>query len=165
MEYLSVGKIMEPFALKGEVKIASDFKYSIEVFKVGNIIYLGEDKKPLKITKSRFYKNRYYVLFEGYNDINEISSFLKKIVYFKREDLNIGNSYLKSDIVGFNVVEDGVIIGVLDDVIDMNGREIYRVKSNNDYFMIPNNSEFIKEIDVLNKKITVKLIEGMRWWE
>jgi hypothetical protein len=31
--------------------------------------------------------------------------------------------------------------------------------------MIPNNSEFIKGIDALNKRITVKLIEGMRWWE
>jgi 16S rRNA processing protein RimM len=162
MEYLSVGKIMEPFALKGEVKIASDFKYSSEVFKVGNTIYLGEDKRTLKISKSRFYKNRYYVLFEGYNDINEISSFLKKIVYFKREDLNTNGSYLKSDIVGFNVIEDGVTIGILDDVIDMNGREIYRVKSDNNYFMIPNNSEFIKGIDALNKRITVKLIEGMR---
>lgn len=162
MKYLSVGKIMEPFALKGEVKIASDFKYSSEVFKVGNTIYLGEDKRTLKISKSRFYKNRYYVLFEGYNDINEICSFLKKIVYFKREDLNTNGSYLKSDIVGFNVIEDGVTIGILDDVIDMNGREIYRVKSDNNYFMIPNNSEFIKGIDALNKRITVKLIEGMR---
>lgn len=162
MEYLSVGKIMEPFALKGEVKIASDFKYSSEVFKKDNILYLGDNKLPLKISKSRFYKNRYYVLFDGYNDINEIGDFLKKIVYFKREDLNIGSNYLKEDIVGFKIIEEGNLIGVLDDVIDMNNREIYRIKSNDDYFMIPNNSEFIKKIDADKKEIVVKLIEGMR---
>lgn len=162
MEYLSVGKIMEPFALKGEVKIASDFKYSSEVFKKDNILYLGDDKLPIKISKSRFYKNRYYVLFDGYNDINEIGCFLKKIVYFKRKDLNIGSNYLKEDIIGFKIIEEGNLIGVLDDVIDMNNREIYRIKSNDDYFMIPNNSEFIKKIDADKKEIVVKLIEGMR---
>lgn len=162
MEYLSVGKIMEPFALKGEVKIASDFKYSSEVFKKDNILYLGDDKLPIKISKSRFYKNRYYVLFDGYKDINEIGCFLKKIVYFKREDLNIGSNYLKEDIVGFKIIEEGNLIGILDDVIDMNNREIYRIKSNDDYFMIPNNSEFIKKIDADKKEIVVKLIEGMR---
>ena len=162
MEYLSVGKIMEPFALKGEVKIASDFKYGDEVFKKNNTVYLGENKMPLKILKSRFYKNRYYVLFEGFNDINQITGFLKKIVYFKREDLNIGSNYLKEDLVGFKIIEDGKEIGVLEDVIDMNGREIYSVKDNSKTFMIPNNSEFIKEINVDKKEIIVKLIEGMR---
>ncbi len=163
MEYISVGKIMESFALKGEVKIASDFKFSDLVFKEGNTLYLGDGKKPFIVNKARFYKDRYYVLFKGLTHINVVTPYIKSIVYYNKEDLVLDENYLNEDIVNFDIIENGIIIGKLHNVIDMGkNNEIFEIIDKDITFMIPNKKEFIKKIDFDNKQIIVELIKGMR---
>lgn len=163
MEYISVGKIMEAFALKGEVKIASDFKFGDLVFKEGNTLYVGDNKKPFLITKTRFYKDRYYVLFKGFNHINLITPYLKSIVYFNKDDLILKDNYLNEDIIGFDIIEHEITVGKLNNVIDMGkNNEIFEIIDKNATFMIPNKPEFVKKIDFDNKQIIVELIKGMR---
>ena len=44
MDYICVGKIVNTHALKGEVRIISNFEFKDRVFKVGNTLYLGQFK-------------------------------------------------------------------------------------------------------------------------
>ena len=128
MEFVSVGKIMGPFALKGEVKIASDFKFADSVFALNKKLYVGANKKEVTIVKTRFYKNRYYVLFDGYNHINEINDLIKQIVYVNKEDLNLDEeTYLDQDIIGFSVKENDQIIGTIEEVRPMPNNRIFGV--------------------------------------
>ena len=60
MNYLCVGKIVNTHGIKGEVRILSKFKFKKEVFKVGNKIYIGNDKKELKNTIDEIKKNLLY---------------------------------------------------------------------------------------------------------
>ena len=70
MELIKIGKIVNTHGIKGEIRIISDFKYKKDVFKVGNILYVDDDK--LEINSYRVHKNFDMVTFNGINDINEV---------------------------------------------------------------------------------------------
>ncbi|HPE15282.1 MAG TPA: ribosome maturation factor RimM [Bacilli bacterium] len=161
MEYISVGKIMETFALKGEVKIASNFKLKEKVFVAGNNLYVGNNKECLVISKIRFYKDRVYVLFEGFNHIDEAEKYLKEIVYIKKEEISLDGDYLDEDIIGFNIIDKSKNIGILKKINYVGNNSLFEISSNNKTFYIPNNKEFIKKIDFGKKEIIVETIKGM----
>lgn len=163
MEYISVGKIMEPFALKGAVKIASDFKYGNKIFIPKNKLYIGEDKNELIIKTSKFYKNRYYISFNDINHINDVLPYIKKIVYITKDQLIFDNDqYIINDIIDFDVYEDDILLGKISDIKKINNDiELFEINKSGKKYLIPNNKEFIKEIDKNKKIIIVKLIKGL----
>ena len=44
MEYVYIGKLVNPHGIKGEVKLLSNFEYKDKAFVVGMNFYIGEDK-------------------------------------------------------------------------------------------------------------------------
>ena len=70
-EYICVGKIVNTFGIKGELKVISDFEYKDRVFIKGFNIYVGEYKYKEVIESHRVHKNNDLILFNGYTDINE----------------------------------------------------------------------------------------------
>ena len=44
MNYVNIGKIVNTHALKGEVRIISNFEYKQRVFKKGFNLYIGQNK-------------------------------------------------------------------------------------------------------------------------
>ena len=49
MEYINVGKIVNTHALKGEVRIISNFEYKERIFKKGFNLYIGQFKDKEEI--------------------------------------------------------------------------------------------------------------------
>ena len=62
MEYVYVGKIVNTHALKGEVRLISDFEYKDRVFKIGNNLYIGhfKNKEELEIVYNLLRKEGSY---------------------------------------------------------------------------------------------------------
>ena len=52
MNYVYIGKIVNTHALKGEVRILSNFEFKEKVFKVGTSVYIGEEKIKEAIAKN-----------------------------------------------------------------------------------------------------------------
>jgi 16S rRNA processing protein RimM len=73
------------------------------------------------------------------------------------------DTYYIKDLIGMEVVSlDEGRIGVLSDIIQNSSQDLYEVLTNEDRkIYIPAVEEFIREIDCQNRKITVKLIEGL----
>ena len=59
--------------------------------------------------------------------------------------------------------ENGDLLGHLKDVLQNTAQDLYEIKKVSDgkIFYIPVVDEFVKQIDIKQKKITVHLIEGM----
>ena len=156
MKYIYIGKIVNTHALKGEVRIISDFEYKDKVFKIGNTFYLGQFKTPLEVETYRVHKQFDMVKFKGIDNINDVLKYKGDSVYINEEDLKLDdNEILSSELLNMEVISNDKLIGIISEYRCDNGNRVIRV---NDKF-IPYNKDFITKIDKKDKKIYMHDIE------
>ncbi|NIW80827.1 MAG: 16S rRNA processing protein RimM [Calditrichae bacterium] len=72
------------------------------------------------------------------------------------------DTYFIHDLIGLKVFDiHGHYIGRLEEVFSNAGNDIYRVKVEDKEVLLPAVSQFIKKINLKEKKMIVELIEGM----
>lgn len=154
-----VGEIVNTHGLKGELRIISDFKFKDKLFIEGRKLYLGKRKQEVLLKSYRKHKNYDMVMFEGINNINDAIIFKNDDVFVKRDELDI-DGYVDEDIIGLDVYSDGNYIGKVNSIIK-NKQEILVIENNKKNYLIPFVDEFVKNIDLDKKIISVNLIEGL----
>lgn len=165
MDYIQVGKIINTHGIKGELK-AIPLTDNAKRFDELKTIYIGEDKTKVSI-ETVWYKKKFIMLkIKGYNDINEVLQFKDKFIYIDEEDKIAlpEDAYFIFDIIGCKVIEiNGNEIGYVVDVMTEHSNDIYVVtdKANNKEYLIPAVKQIVKKIDILDKKIVIKPIEGL----
>ena len=151
--YVEVGKIVNSFGTKGEVKIISDFVYKDRVFVKDYPLYIGSTKVKEVISTHRVHKNYDLVCFEGYSNINEILKYKGKNIYTLRSDLNLkDNEYLIGDLIGFKVFDDNKEIGIVIDYIKEVNNYLLKVQGSKSFYL-PLISNYIKEVIAKDRKI------------
>ena len=162
MEYICIGKIVQTHGIKGELRIKSRFLKKDKVFKKGFTLYLGDDKKPEVINSYRPHKDFDMVTFEGYDNINQVLDYLKLLVYAKKEDIELNeDEYILEELVGLNVIEDGLCLGKVNEIVYNNSNILLNVISENKSFYIPNNPNFIKKVNLNDKEVIVENAKGL----
>lgn len=158
-ELLECGKVVNTHGIRGEVKIIP-WADSPEFLCDLPAIYI--DGKPIKIRNARVHKGNVIALLEGIDDINDAMLLKEKVVSMSRDDVDLpeGSFYL-ADIIGLKVIdENGIELGILDDILSPSLQQVYVVKGHRE-IMIPVVPEFILETNVEGGYIKVRLIEGM----
>lgn len=151
-----VGKIVGAFGIRGQVKVEMITSFESR-FDKGNILYL--DGKPYKIETSQFHKGRPLIKLAGINTMTEAEQLQWKILEAEGEPELEDDEYLMEDLVGLKVVTvEGEEIGEVDDIEDYPAHEVLVVGE----IRIPLIEEFVKDIDLDNEIMTVRLIYGMR---
>lgn len=149
-----IGKIVNTFGIKGEVKIFPYVDYFL------NLKNFYIDNTKFEIEKIRNQKNVVIAKIKGIDDINEVENLKGKSIYIYDEDLPDlpkGTFYIK-DLIGLDVVtDDGKQLGKIRDVFNTGANDIYDV----DGILLPATDEVVKKIDIENHKVTVHLIEGL----
>lgn len=160
MKKINIGKIVSTHGIKGELKILSSFPYKERVFGVGKKILI--DEKEYVITSYRVHKKYDMITLEGYSNINDVLSFLKKNVYVKEEDLHLlEDEILDEDLIQFEVLTKEGKRGIIKEIFYASEtNKILRVQFEKEV-LIPMNSEMITKIDKEKKEIIVHLIDGM----
>lgn len=159
--YIYIGKIINTFGIKGELKIQSEFEYKDRVFKNGFEIYIGEEKIKEVINTYRVHKNYDMLLFNNYTNINEVLKYKGQQAYVNKEDIELAdNNYLNEDLIGLEAIVDNKVIGIVHN-IEKNAQELIVIKNNDKEYLIPNNDNFIKEINIKDKKIYINNIKGL----
>lgn len=155
MENIYVGKIVNTFGIKGELKIVSRFEKANEVFKVNNILIINNNL--YNITNIRVHKNNYLVELNNIKDINLINYLIGYDIYFNKDDLKLkDNEYLISELIGYKVVSNNKEYGNIEDYDDNNINPLIRVNN----ILVPLKGYFSK-IDKENKIIYLKDISGL----
>ena len=156
MDYIKVGKIVNTHALKGEVRIISNFEYKDRVFKVGNTLLLGQFKNPEVIETYRIHKQFDMVKFKGIDNINDVLKYKGDGVYIEDSSLNLGDDeLLESEILEMEIYNNDTLVGKVTDYRNDNGNKVIKI----DEKYIPFNKDFIVKIDKKNKAIYMKNIE------
>jgi len=160
MEYVYIGKIVNTHALKGEVRIISNFEYKEKVFKKDFNLYIGQFKDKEVIETYRVHKQYDMVKFKGIDYINDVLKYKGMSVYALKSDLSLNDSeLLESDFSHMKVYSNGKEVGIITEYRNDNGNKMIRV---NDKF-IPYNKSFIEKIDKKNNIIYMRDIEVFLW--
>jgi len=158
MDFVYIGELVNTHGLKGEVKIISDFKEKDKVFKVGNKIYTGINNDCLEIASYRKHQNYDMVTFNGLTSIEEVVIYKGDSVYVNRSDYDFG--ILNQDLIGLDVYGEN-FIGKVDSIINNNAHELIVVINEDKTHYVPYIDEFVKNIDLENKRIDINEIEGL----
>ena len=158
MDLVYVGKIVNTHGIKGELRILSDFEKKELVFKVGNVIIIDDEEHTIRTY--RFHKVFDMITIDELDNINDVLCYVGKNVYVSRDSLKLReNDYLLSDLIGLDVVFNDTLYGIVKDYSnDIN--PLLKVEYDKNYY-IPINSNYIKNVDLNNKKIYVEDIEGL----
>lgn len=165
MEFIKIGKITTTHGIKGELKIKStnfdkDSLEGIESF------YLGDNKVKLSVEKMREHKDIFITKFKEYDNINDVLAYKDFEVFIDEKDRKpLGdNEYFIDDLIGINVYNmNNDFIGEIKEVMQGISNDVYVItnKEKNAEYLIPVVGEFVKDIDVENKKIIIDPIDGM----
>lgn len=160
MDKIYLGKIVSTHGIKGELKIISDFPYKEKAFIVGNTLWI--EKKEYQIRTYRHHKIYEMVTLNDFHNINEVEYLLKKKVYIKREDLSLGEEeVLEEELLTYCVILDQEVGKITEIFLASKTNKILRIEIHNKEILIPWNSPNIIKIDKKNKKLYIKVIDGM----
>ena len=156
MELIKIGKIVNTHGIKGEVRILSKFPYKDKVFIKGMNIYIDNNKEV--INTYRRHKNFDMITMDGYSNINEVLKYKGKYVYVNKEDIKLEDNYLDEDLIGLDIYVDDEYKGKLINIERYDKNVILIVNGEREY-LVP--YSLIDKIDINNKKIYIKDIEGL----
>ncbi|MCI7558556.1 MAG: ribosome maturation factor RimM [Clostridium sp.] len=150
MKYIFIGRIVNTHALKGEVRIVSDFEFKDRIFKENTLLYIGENKDKEIIETYRKHKQFDMVKFKGIDYINDVLKYKGSKVYIDESILSLkDDEILISELINMDVYNDNKYVGKITEYRSDNGNNMLRVNNK----LIPYNKDFITKIDKENKSI------------
>ncbi len=150
MRFIYIGKVTNTHALKGEIRILSNFEFKSKVFTKGFKLYVGHLKTEETIETYRRHKQYDMVKFIGIDSINDVIKYKGASVFINEEDLNLGDDeILTEELIGMKVYNDNSLVGNITEYREDNGNKNIRVNDK----LIPFNKDFISKIDKQNKEI------------
>ncbi len=163
MERVKVGQIVNTYGIRGELKLIP-LTFDTNRFIPGTEYWIEGRSDPVQLERIRPFKNMMILSFNGYSDINQVLPFKGKYLLVDETALSElpEDMYYIHDLLGLKLFQHGHQIGILSNVIENSGNDIYVVESpEGGSFMIPAVKEFIKEVNLNEGTMTVELIEGM----
>lgn len=168
MEYVSLGVIKDSFGLDGTMKIYSTTSNQVQRYKAGSKVFLynpqTNERKELNVIKYRQNGPFDFVKVEELNSPEEIKELKGQEIHAIKDDISLEKGmYFYSDLKGCEVVDkDNNILGTVKEVEEYPAQLTLRVgrKGKSDFF-VPFVKQFIKSVDIKNKRILIGIIEGL----
>jgi len=165
-KYLQVGKIVNTFGLKGELKVIP-LTDDIKRFSELDYVLVEDDLSiKLKIETFRVQNSTIIVKFKGINTIDDAKKLKNRFIVIERERAKKlpDGAYFICDIIGLEVYDiKGKKLGKVKDVLKTGSNDVYICQSyiGNKDILIPALKEVVKEIDIENGYMRIKPIEGL----
>jgi 16S rRNA processing protein RimM len=164
-EWATIGKIVAPFGLRGELKVfsLSDIPNRFATLKK---VYLGAEHSAHIIKSARPYKGDMVILKLSAIDDATMAE------QVRGQDICIAvdalaplppDSYYQHDILGLHVVTlDGRDVGVISDIMLTGGNDVYSVKmADGREVLIPAVKDVVKQVDLSHHMMYIDPIKGL----
>lgn len=160
-EFLIVGRIIAPWAIRGEVKVqvVTDFPDRLAAQK---LVYVNAC--PLRIESSRPHKQHLVLKLATIDSVEAAEG-------LRGQDLTIPSSelcplpegqYYQFQLIGLDVLTtDGEYLGRIADIMSTASNDVYIVEGERGEILIPAIEDVVKSIDLEKGKIIIEAIEGL----
>jgi len=165
-DFLEVGQIVNYYGIKGFFKVVP-FTDDITRFDDLKTIYIERNKKleEKEIEEVKYHKHLVLLKLKGIDDINETEQYKNCIIKIERKDAVElpENTYFIADMIGIEVyTEQNELLGTLVDIFPTGSNDVYVVKNElGKQILLPAIGDVIKNVNINDKKMTVKLIPGL----
>jgi len=165
MDYIHIGKIAATFGVKGEVVLVHALEKKSN-FKEVEVLFVEETKNSylpyfIQSAKAKDAAET-YVKLEGVETKEAAHRFVQKQAWLRLEDFEkVAGKRSMIGLLGFTIIEDGNIIGTVQEVIEQPHQVLLRTIYNNEEAYIPLHEETLIKIDRKKKEVLVTLPEGL----
>ena len=163
-KYLEIMEITKPQGLKGEMRAKY---YCDDPDEVGefDVLFLGKEKKPVKLTSFRVNKNMVIIALEGVNTVEEARKLAGKFIYIDREDVELEeNVWFIKDLIGLDVIDadSGEKYGVVEEILQNAPTDVYSVRTREGkQLLFPSIPEVLLDININERKILIRPLKGL----
>ncbi len=170
-DFVKVGKIVNTFGIKGELKIYLSTDFPEDRFQKGKILFIGKESLPneieVEVESSKPFKNLYLLKFKNYSNINDVEKYKNYYLWITKDmqgDLEEGEFYYHQ-IIGCRVITvQGKEIGIIKEIISTGANDVWVVKAhdmNKKDILIPYIESVVKEINIEEQKVIIEEMEGL----
>ena len=167
MNKVIVGKIVNTCGLKGEVKVINSSDFASDRYKKNNTLIVCNDDKNINrnLTIAAYRENDkfVYLKFKEITTIEDAQTLKDSYLMIDGEQLKRINedTFYYYELLNMEVYYNKEKIGMISEVNDNGAHDLIRVKGKDINVLVPFVDEFIEMIDVSNKKIYLKNMEGL----
>ncbi|MBS1721476.1 MAG: 16S rRNA processing protein RimM [Armatimonadetes bacterium] len=154
---IQVGQVVGTHGVKGGLKVypLTDFP---ERFDAGEFLYLKGEKRRIK--RSSWHKSQVRIQLDGIEDMTTAEGLRGEyltVLESDRPEMD-EDQYLERDLVGMEVrTTDGRVVGRLEEIVHGPAQDLFRIGDS----LVPAVPEFVKEIDLEARTITIHVIPGL----
>lgn len=157
LRILEAGEIVTTHGVRGEIKVlpwadSPDFLCEFKRVRIGGTEY--------KVESCRVQKTCNLIKLAGVDTMEAAQALRGRTIEVYRDDAPDGLIFA-TELIGMDVVSNGLPVGKITDVLDYPGNKVYVVTGEYEY-MIPAVGAFVLSTDLENNIMQVKIIEGMR---
>lgn len=164
MDYIVIGKIVNTFGIKGELKIESYSDFEDERFAHDSKIYIGEDHICFTIDFFRRHKGFVLLKLQEVNNINLVEKYKNMYIYKSKDDIKpLTDGFYFSDLCNLEVFVNNVKIGKVirvEKALTSNNLRIRKYEDGKQY-LVPFLDVFVTNVDLDNKRIDIVDMEGL----
>jgi len=160
-----IGIITKPQGIRGEMRVlpTTDDPTRFSLL-LGEEVFINN--APYKLTGTRQQKGLVIIKLEGINDRTQAESFAeRKICIPEEKALPLSeNEYYVRDLIGLRVqTVENEELGIISRVFNTNANDVYVIEAfEGDDFMIPAIKDVVLSVDMTNKIVTIRLMDGLR---
>ncbi len=165
-DLLAVGRIVKAFGIRGEI-VVQPMTDSPERFRELRSVLMGKEPgsvREVHIEESSVSHRGVRVRIAEITDRTAAERVVGSFLFVDSEHrLRIPQGrFFVHELVGMSVLdEEGRVRGVVTDVLKLPAHDVYVVEHKGGEFMIPAVREFIRDIDVAQRILKVRIIEGL----
>ena len=166
MNLYAIGKITGSFGLAGYLKIQL-YTQTPERLKKLHQVFVGhaiEEVQSYKIEDLIFRNRKVLVKFGSVDDRTAAEKIMGSLIFIEEHEVKAPpkGTYFTHDIIGCEVWStDGQSLGIVEDVHSFPAQDVWTVRKGAKVSLVPAVKEFIEKVDIKDRKIIVKLIEGL----
>ncbi|MDR1735284.1 MAG: ribosome maturation factor RimM [Oscillospiraceae bacterium] len=164
--WLEAGEVAGVHGIHGELKIrpwcdGADFLLPFRRFALE--APGGGARQLVKVQSSRAHKGFLLLKLGGIDTRDAAQALRGFVLYLDRADASLPEGrYFLADLIGLTAFdESGAPLGIVTDIIQPPAHDVYHVTGGEREHWVPAVPQFVREIDIANRRIVLSLIEGM----
>ena len=157
--WVEIGSILGPHGINGQVKIKSFTEVPEGMFLYKNL-FIGSEKKPIKIKLVRKIKYNLICIVENIKTRNEAETIRNLILYVKRDEFPLlnDNEFYQRDLLNFEVFNlKRESFGFIISFNDFGGGQLVEVENLNKRFYLPIGKTFLKNINYQDREVILDI--------
>lgn len=162
-DMITVGVIVRPHGIRGEVVVASETDFGAERFKSGAAVWLdGVDSRT--VTSSREQSGRWVIGLSGVSTMNEAETLRGRALRIPAADIHAleAGKFFVHDLIGCRVeTAAGAVVGPVIRVDEMGGRSLLVIATKRGEALVPLAETICREVDVAAKRIVIDPPPGL----